>query len=82
MDESDKFFQTFMNAGVHGPMNLVQQVVKNRLCMERWGFQTDEDRLIVGRVKLAGLRSLGSNCRSRKFWVQDVYHKTGGMRVR
>jgi len=82
MDESDKCFQTFLNLGVCEPVNLRQQEVKNQISMERRGSQTNPDRLIVGRVKLVSLRSLGSNCRSRKFWVQDVYHVTGGMRVR
>jgi hypothetical protein len=72
----------FSEPGVREPVNLRQQEVKNRLSMERRGGQTDPDRLIVGRVKLASSRSLGSNCRSQKFWVQDVYHGTGGMRVR
>jgi hypothetical protein len=79
---SDKCFQTFLNPGVREPANLQQQEVKNRLSMERRGGQTDPDRLIIGRVKLASSRSLGSNCRSQKLWVQDVYHGTGGMRVR
>jgi hypothetical protein len=29
-------------------------------------------------LKLASSRSAGWNCRSRKFWVQDVYHGTRG----
>jgi hypothetical protein len=32
----------------------------------------------LGKVKLASWRSLGWNCRSQNFWVQDVYHGTGG----
>jgi hypothetical protein len=67
MDGSDKCFQTFLNPGVREPANLRQQEVKNRLSMERRGGQMDEDRLIVGRVKLASSRSLGSNCRSQSF---------------
>jgi hypothetical protein len=49
MEESDKWFETFVNPGI---------------------------------VKLASWRSLGSNCRSQKFWVQDVYDGTRGIRVR
>jgi hypothetical protein len=82
MHERDKCFQTFLNPGVRKPANLGQQEVKNRLSMERQGGQTDEERLIVGRVKLASSRHSGSNCRSCNFWVQDVYYGTGGMRVR
>jgi hypothetical protein len=52
--------------------------VKNRLSMESRGGQTDEERLIVGRVKLASSTSPGSNCGSQNFWVQDVYHETKG----
>ena len=70
-----------MNPRFREPTNLQQEEVKNRLSMERRGGQMDEDKLIVGRVKLASLRSSGSNCRSQKFWVQDVYHGIGGMRV-
>jgi hypothetical protein len=29
--------------------------------------------VIVGRGRVASLRSLGSNCRAQKFWVQYVY---------
>jgi hypothetical protein len=35
------------------------------------------DKVIVGRVILASLRILGSNCRAQKFWVQDVYPEHG-----
>jgi hypothetical protein len=31
------------------------------------------DKLIAGRGMVASSRSVGSNCRARKFWVQDVY---------
>jgi hypothetical protein len=81
MDRSDKCFQTILNPGVREPAHLGQQEVKNRLSMESQGGQTDEERLIVGRVKLGSLRRSGLNCRSRKFWVQDVYYGTWGMRV-
>jgi len=82
MDMSNTCFQTFLNPGFCEPANLGQQEVKNRLSMERRGSEMDEDRLIIVRVKLASSRSSGSNGRSHKFWVQYVYHKTGGMRVR
>ena len=78
MDERNKFFQNFLNPRVHEPTNLRQQEVKNQISMERRGSQMDEDRLIVGRVKLASSTSPGSNCGSQKFWVQDVYHETKG----
>jgi hypothetical protein len=29
-----------------------------------------------GIVKLASSRSLGSNCKSQKCWVQNVYHRS------
>jgi hypothetical protein len=48
MEESDKWFETFVNPAI---------------------------------VKLTIWRSLGPNCRSRKFWVQDVYDGTWGIRV-
>jgi hypothetical protein len=35
----------------------------------------------LGIVKLASSRIPGSNCKSQKFWVQDVYHKIQGIRT-
>jgi hypothetical protein len=43
----------------------------------KYGKVGQSNGVIVGRVRLASSRSLGSNCRSPKFWVQDVYPNTG-----
>jgi hypothetical protein len=43
----------------------------------KYGKAGRSDGVIVGRVRLASSRSLGSNCRSPKFWVQDVYPEHG-----
>jgi hypothetical protein len=32
-------------------------------------------------VKLVSSRSPGSNCKSQKCWVQDVYHGTQSIRI-
>jgi hypothetical protein len=32
-------------------------------------------------VKLASSRSPGSNCKSRKCWVQNVYHESVGCKM-
>jgi hypothetical protein len=34
-----------------------------------------------GIVKLASSRSLGSNCKSQKCWVQNVYHESVGCKM-
>jgi hypothetical protein len=43
----------------------------------KYGKAGRSNGVIVGRVRLASSRSPGSNCRSLKFWVQDVYHEHG-----
>jgi hypothetical protein len=39
----------------------------------KYGKAGQIDRIIVGRGRVASLRSAGSNCRACNFYVQDVY---------
>jgi hypothetical protein len=43
----------------------------------KYGKAGQTDRVIIGRGRVASSRSLGSNCRAQKFWVQDVYPEHG-----
>jgi hypothetical protein len=43
----------------------------------KYGKVVRSEGVILGRVRLASSRSSRLNCRSLKFWVQDVYPNTG-----
>jgi len=66
-------------SNLYGELSLIKEqlmCIGNGVKVVRMEWSDNALKLFVnlGRVKLAISRSVGWNCRSQKFWVQDVYH--------